>query len=403
MPERLLVVAYSFPPIAAPESILVAKALHSLRTWEVDAVCAERAPWQRRDISLMHYAESAVNRLDRVRQPRWLPIVQPIRAVRQFPDAMVFLRARALQAALTLEPDRYNALLTWSQWHSAHLVGLDLKRRFATIPWIAHFSDPWVDNPLRPVIRPARTLALRMEAAVIEQADAVLFTTELTRDLVMRKYPAAWVSKTTVIPHCFDPALYPATESSTGPLMVRHIGSFYRERTPDPVLRAFVRLADATASLLGDVRVEIVGKVDLGIRKRAAGVPLPRGFLHVRPPVDYVDSLALMRTSDLLLLVDAPAERSVFLASKAIDYMGARRPIVAVTPPGTTADVMRRYGAWVADPRDPDGIAEALRDALAFVREHRPAIWGAGHVLTDYTIERVGKQRDEAIRGARVG
>jgi glycosyltransferase involved in cell wall biosynthesis len=111
------------------------------------------------------------------------------------------------------------------------------------------------------------------------------------------------------------------------------------------------------------LRVELVGS-------REHPVAVPDGLpVTLRDPVDYTESLALMRASDALLVVDAPAERSVFLPSKLVDYLGAGRPIVALTPPGAAADLVDRAGGWVADPADPvagaDALAAALRGAAA--------------------------------------
>jgi hypothetical protein len=45
--------------------------------------------------------------------------------------------------------------------------------------------------------------------------------------------------------------------------------------------------------------------------------------------VGYQESLKLMSEADALLVIDAPADQSVFLPSKLIDYIGAGRPISA--------------------------------------------------------------------------
>jgi hypothetical protein len=68
----------------------------------------------------------------------------------------------------------------------------------------------------------------------------------------------------------------------------------------------------------------------------------------------------------VLLVIDAPADDSLFLPSKLIDYLPLRRPILGLTPPrGASADLIRRLGYPVVAPDDETAIAgqiEALLD-----------------------------------------
>jgi hypothetical protein len=108
-----------------------------------------------------------------------------------------------------------------------------------------------------------------------------------------------------------------------------------------------------------------------------------------RAPVDYATSLELMASSDLLLVVDAPAERSPFLPSKLVEYVGSGRPIAAFSAPGPSADLVRRLGGWVADPASDGAGAGALAHALACVRSDRSRPWGDVGVRAEYAAERV--------------
>ena len=72
-----------------------------------------------------------------------------------------------------------------------------------------------------------------------------------------------------------------------------------------------------------------------------------------------MSSLELMKTSDMLLLIDAPAEKNLFLPSKFIDYLGAERPIWAITPStGPSATLLGKIqGVYFNLPQDQDGLA----------------------------------------------
>jgi hypothetical protein len=100
-----------------------------------------------------------------------------------------------------------------------------------------------------------------------------------------------------------------------------------------------------------------------------------------------------MASSDLLLVVDGPDDLSVFLPSKLIDYLGAHVPILGIVPPGTSAQLLARLGAPACDPREPQQIAAALRNALSDAAERRRTEnwqpWGDRGIANEYRIENV--------------
>ena len=56
--------------------------------------------------------------------------------------------------------------------------------------------------------------------------------------------------------------------------------------------------------------------------------------------VSYLKSLEYMKKSDYLLIIDAPSKKpSIFQPAKTIDYLGAKKPILAITTKiGQTAE-----------------------------------------------------------------
>src|SRR6185312_7698921 len=87
---------------------------------------------------------------------------------------------------------------------------------------------------------------------------------------------------------------------------------------------------------------------------------LPPDLLKLCDPVSYEESLRLMCTADALLIIDAPFEHNVFFPSKLVEYLWARRPILALTPPGTSADIVTAAGGMATSPMTPEEIADGL-------------------------------------------
>ena len=79
--------------------------------------------------------------------------------------------------------------------------------------------------------------------------------------------------------------------------------------------------------------------------------------------VPYLESLSVMRSADVLLVIDAPLEVSPFFPSKLADYMGANRPILGITPAqGATADILRRLGQTTVSPLSTSSIADIVHN-----------------------------------------
>ncbi len=311
---------------------------------------------------------------------------------------------RAIMDELAVRQFRPDVLVTFGVPMSDHLLGLRLKPKLG-VPWVAHFSDPWLDNAFHRHNVLANVINRRLEHNVVAAADRVIFTSAETLDLVMRKYPPAWREKARVLPHSFDPALYPGPSPDKGGPVLRYLGNFYGHRSPVPLFRALRTILAEEPALLEGVRVELVGQMPQRMREHATLRALPAGLVRLIDTVPYSRSLQLMSDADLLLVIDAPDDLSVFLPSKLVEYLGAGTPIFGIVPPGTSARLLARVGAPVADPREPFEVVKGLREALRLVQNRRAGnsrqAWGDPAVRAEFHVDRV--RRDLAGIIAEVG
>ena len=268
----------------------------------------------------------------------------------------------ALRYVDGLDHSRFDVVLSCSQPHSNHLIGLHLKRKHG-MPWIAYLSDPWSDMPWQqPRSHAIKDYNLRLEREVMEAADTVLFTSMETVDLVMKKYPAALREKTGVLPHCFVPAWYglekAAPTGGQARIKILHTGHFYSHRTPLPVFVAMERLNRETP-LAGQLHLTCVGSMQETYHRYVTEHGL-ESCITIHDTMPYLDSLAMMMVSNYLLVVDAPLRHqneSVFLPSKLVDYLGSGKPVIGVTPKrGTTARVLQETGNMWCDVENDEEI-----------------------------------------------
>jgi len=100
--------------------------------------------------------------------------------------------------------------------------------------------------------------------------------------------------------------------------------------------------------------------------------PELRGVVEEVGHRPHAESVRYTLGADLLLLVvdDVKGSEGI-VPGKVFEYLGARRPVLALAPEGDVADLVRRTGAGaVLDRNDVGGIAAAL---MGWVEERRRA------------------------------
>ncbi|MCC7306946.1 MAG: hypothetical protein IT173_05230 [Acidobacteria bacterium] len=403
---KVLAISLAFPPLAYPRSIQVARLLkHTLA--KTVLFCADESG-ARIDPSIEPDAEERLKACIRI------PVPSGTR--RQLTERILYRFVRGAWNQRNLVPDKYGGwgslvvekaakyveegnfepevLATFAQPFTDHLIGLELKKRLG-LPWLAHFSDPWADNPFTPFDARTRERNLALEKIVAEEADALVFTSVETVELFFRKYAAGLREKAIVLPQCYDRSHFlPIDSPPSGPITVRYLGNFYGRRSPQPLIAGLTELYRTDPASIENVRFELIGPGNADQVKTMAA-SLPAGCVAVRSRVGYQESLALMTSSDGLLIIDAPADISVFLPSKLIDYIGADKPIFGITPKGTAADLITELGGSVANPAQTQQISAGLSQFIQELQSRRSGQfnrpWGKAEVRERFTGDRVSR------------
>lgn len=406
------------PPRVAPRAFQVARLLRGLaaRGWDSTVIAAKPSPSlpaAARDALLAaHYRDAyALHELEteeaQARSSLARRLLRRIRLPADLSEDNWELRGTAA-GRRALRRTRARALVTFAQPWSDHRIGLRLRGRLRRAPWIAHFSDPWTDSPYYADLPRAELERWRgQERRVIESADAVVFVTDETRALVMAKYPAALGARAHVLPHAHDPSLEALARAAApwlpphdGRLRITHTGTLYPGmRTPDGLLAALARLRDAAPATLAGLQLVFVGDAP-GLGPAELRPPGLEGTVCFLPRTGYVESLRAAADADVLLVIDAPSEHSVFLPSKLVDYLMFRKPILGVTPlRGASAQLLGRLGAPVVAPGDVEGLADALARLVGLHREGRLAA-SPRHatVASEYTVARAAERFDALLR-----
>jgi glycosyltransferase involved in cell wall biosynthesis len=387
---RILCLGYCFPPVASPESFVTAKTMAAIPDADVDMVTASPHLFaQSPDHSLDSYVESRFERVERIDGARYR-ILGKVSNLPFRPDRYLTLTSAAVRTAETMQPDTYNCLVTRSQYHSVHAAGRRLKARHPNLPWIACFSDPWSSSIYDRKVPLLSDWSHRLERNVLLEADALVFPTAEMQNNFTDHHPDVPVAgKAHVVPHGFDPVLYrPSGDNAPGQLIhIGMFGSFYGPRTPRLLFNTIDQMA--RDSSLPDFMLQLYGAGGERFDDEMARYPAARKHIVHGGVLPHMDALARMATCDLLAISDAPMPPpSIFLSSKLIDYLGAHRPVFALTPEGVTQELVQRAGGWAVSPDDPANVARTLSEAIREISARK--IQPSERVRDDYRIDRIG-------------
>jgi glycosyltransferase involved in cell wall biosynthesis len=392
----LLAISWAMPPMLFPRSVQVSRTLMALarQEWEITVVCGDPQSTPYVDPSLEKLYAGSYKTIR----------VSNAQAIDVSPDLLMrqWLKPAVSEIKTLLKRgERFPAMLTFAQPWVDHLIGLEV-RKFARMPWIAHFSDPWVGSLYyagfgKKLLKSWQ----KMEKDVIQQADMVLFTNSQAVDLVMQKYPPAWKEKVRVIPHGYDSSLVKSigpSPASGSRLRLIYTGDLYGKRTPRGLFQALSSLSQRM-SLQDQIEIVFVGRTSPEHQQLASELGIIDNVTF-HDQVPYIQSLEAAAEADVLVVIDAPSSTpSPFLPSKLVDYLMFKKPILGLTPQdGASADLLRRLGCPVVAPGDPMAIAGALSSLLESWRKGNLTVSPDYEEIAQfYDIHRVGRLFEEAL------
>lgn len=357
---KILAISYMMPPLQFPQSIQIGRLLLNSKheICVVTSVCEADSDTSE-NISRIVISDSYP----------WLPLLHNflLRFMPLYggiPDQYVGWSRKCYEYLSNSDViSKYNPdiIVTFGEPMSDHLLGLKLAKRINK-PWIAHFSDPWSENPFRRTIKLSKTINRFLEKKVANQASAFIFTSPETMNEFKKRHNLKDRMQLHVLPHSYDPQKYTFKEIKNERKIIRYLGNFYGNRSPLPLIKSINYLRKINPKILENIFFEFVGNVSLVQKIFINIIGYDKSSIRFINSVSYARSLDLMVESNALLVIDAPAKTSQFFPSKLIEYLGAGRPIIALSPPGPSSRLVEELGGLCVDPSDLPGIINLIRN-----------------------------------------
>jgi glycosyltransferase involved in cell wall biosynthesis len=280
-----------------------------------------------------------------------------------FPDDEIgWLGHAVLQGLRVVRRHRVDVILSSAPPFTCHLAG-HILRSICNVRWVADFRDPWARTRWR-TLENARAHQW-LETQVIARADAVVLNTpELHREFAQWYGPGV-AGKFHVVANGYDADILApyadARPTPAPPLVLTHAGNLYGARDPRPLLEGLAMCLRSEGGIPGHgIRLNLVGKiasffaVDEAIERLGLS-----GVVTRTPPVTHDEALKVLSASHVLVVIQPGT--TVQVPAKLYEYVGLRRPILALAEDGAVARVVRdgEFGL-VVPPTSVEDIAAAL-------------------------------------------
>lgn len=389
--KHALLITYYWPPAGGPgvHRWLRLSRYFSANGWKLTVYCPENAEWPVTDPELEKQVSAD---LTVVRRPIFEPhkflgkknnpnkggafthakkpslvsqLIMWIRGNWFIPDARRFWinpSTAFLTDYLKQHPD-ISVVISTGPPHSLHLIAQKLKRKCG-IRWVADFRDPWTGIDFYQDLMPGKradAIHRRLEKECLQSADAVVtISRHVALELEEKGGRPVEVITNGYEFEEFDPKTIPYDHFFT----LAHFGSMPASRNPRGVWEVLQKLTQESEEWKKHLKIKLVGPVDASIKEDLKNHGLESYTEHI-PQVSHAESLAMQKhTAMLLLVANTTGVSKGTLTGKFFEYLGARRPILAIGPGGGDLQeaVNRTRCGDFLEYENTDGIYRALQN-----------------------------------------
>jgi glycosyltransferase involved in cell wall biosynthesis len=251
-----------------------------------------------------------------------------------------------------------------------HIAGYWCAKELS-LPWIANLNDPW-DFHHFPVgiLDEERTdntgLSDFWMRRTFRNADLVTYPSGRLRDY--QTSLSTIPHRSEIIPHVGNSQVFheSGVNGNKAHFQLVHAGKLgsneFTGRSTTALLEGLRLFLNECVDARDHTRLTLVGPEDEATQGHVRRLGLEGTVVSVGR-TDYEVSLKYIQSATACLLVEAEMSEGIFLPSKLVDYISARKPILALSPRvGVVADLVPGGGIIRVDAGDARGIRDAIRD-----------------------------------------
>jgi glycosyltransferase involved in cell wall biosynthesis len=391
-PRRVLVIAYYFPPMGLSGVQRTLKFVKYLSEfgWHPTVLTVDPrgyfakddtllAELEGRNVRVVRTAASGPARFFKKKDVIEIPVEWKRKLLSRLsdtifiPDNKIGWRRKAVARALALHKETpFDIVFATAPPFTSFLIGRKLKL-LINRPLVFDYRDPWVDYPFKFYPTPLHKLAnILLERKALRASSHVITTNRRVKEQILRRHRFLTYHDIDIISQGFDPADFASAalagekKTQTGPqgdrrMRITYAGVFWEDRIPDYFLRALHDLFAEKPRLRGRIEAVFVGKFREENMKLVARLGL-QDTVRVLGYLPHPDCVRELCASDVLWMTVGDDLGS---PGKVYEYIGARKPILALVPDGYLKSTILEAGGKTVAPEDVAGIRNALGEFLA--------------------------------------
>jgi len=247
------------------------------------------------------------------------------------PDARVFwVKPSAKFLKEYLKENHFDAVVTTGPPHSVHLIGLELKKEFPNLKWIADFRDPWTEISYYKHLKLTKSSDRKhreLEQQVFKNAD-IMLATSYTDTVNFRKKGA----NAFCVTNGFDGFETALNTRKNSKFTLSYIGVLEQLRNPEILWKILNEIILENEDFKNDFELKFVGRVDEKILDTIEKSELKKSLNNLGY-LSHSEANAEMQTSDVLLITNFPDESSKgIIPGKIFEYLATGKPILSFGP-----------------------------------------------------------------------
>ena len=268
------------------------------------------------------------------------------------------------KACELIETEGIKNIITTSPPHSTQLIGLEIRKKYPKINWIADLRDPWTDIYYYKQFYPtfiSRWIDQRYETAVLKETDKIITVGASLKKLFQLKVKGI-ERKTEVITNGYDEDDFSGIISSDPPIFtITYVGTLSDIYPVNGLLEALKGFKGKGNGVI----LRFIGSVSQSQKDLIHSVT---GVSNCEF-ISYVDHSAaieyMMKTTVLLLIIPDHQSNKSILTGKLFEYIAAGKPVICLGPSdGDAAEILRNSGHGItfdySDSKEISGYLEHL-------------------------------------------